>query len=83
MGVFCNEGQKRKSGMTITLKIKPLWTINMEPAPRCSCFDDDCKDVTDPYLCWVGGIKEFPGMVVATDIADGYCPMFGKKNNNG
>lgn len=38
------------------------------PAPRCSCFDEDCAKVVSPAACWVG--NELLG-----GIADGYCPL--------
>jgi len=41
--------------------------IDDTPANRCSDFDEECVDVTNPSKCWVGG--EY------CDQADGYCPM--------
>lgn len=44
----------------------------------CSDYDSDCKDVIDPYACWLANnafISDdgffFPG----TEQADGYCPF--------
>jgi hypothetical protein len=41
-----------------------------EPAPICSYFDSDCKDVGNPYICWAAPIKSN-----LDGPADGSCPM--------
>ena len=34
---------------------------------RCSCYDDDCQSVVDPFYCFMGGRD--------IGVADGYCPL--------
>ena len=50
--------------------------IDHTPSDRCSDYDEDCADVVNPALCWVG--DDFTG------CADGYCPlMYGMKKARG
>jgi hypothetical protein len=42
-------------------------------APRCSDYDDECKDVPNPFKCWSNWDGSCPS------IADGYCPMLFKQ----
>jgi len=44
--------------------------IDLTPAPRCSDYDDECKDVISPADCWTG-----TGFCTQMDVADGYCPL--------
>ena len=48
-----------------------------EPCPRCSDFDDECKDVKDPFKCWSNYMGRYP------DVANGYCPLMFNPNNKG
>ena len=42
---------------------------------RCSDYDDECIDVTDPIGCWIGGNRVCRnGKLTYMDRADGYCP---------
>ena len=34
---------------------------------RCSCYDNECRDVVDHFECFMG--DEYVG-----GVADGYCP---------
>lgn len=34
---------------------------------RCSCYDDECKDVIDHFGCFVGDDN-------TGGVTDGYCP---------
>lgn len=38
----------------------------------CSDFDDDCKEVKNHFMCWLGN--------ECIDRADGLCPMIHSNN---
>ncbi len=40
--------------------------------PRCSYYDEDCEDVEDKFMCWLGHPKT--ERLPYIPIADGYCP---------
>ena len=43
----------------------------------CSDYDEDCKDITDPFMCWLGSppTEIESGEVIECPIADGICPF--------
>ena len=51
----------------------PVVVIDNKPAKRCSDFDEDCKSVKRPSVCWEG---------ITIPMADGYCPLMFKTKTN-
>jgi hypothetical protein len=50
--------------------------INEYDSYICRDFDNDCKLVSSPVKCFMGGlILTKNGKWVYTDIANGYCPL--------
>jgi len=50
------------------------------PAKRCSDYDDECDDVIDPIMCWVGNVTTTKnGVDLTCEKSDGYCPLMFKE----
>lgn len=55
-----------------TVLDEKIKVLDNTKSPNCSCFDEDCKQVKNPFSCWIGD--------EITGPSDGYCPlMFGAK----
>jgi hypothetical protein len=45
--------------------------------PICSDWDEDCRRIKDPFMCWLGGSRLFLHLneTYTTPVADGFCPL--------
>ncbi len=48
--------------------------LDCVPAKKCSDYDQDCRFVKCPALCWAGDENLAP--------ADGYCPLMYSNEGN-